>query len=305
MRKPRQEASLSISVVPCECVYECVCVFLRVCLANIAQLKVRFKMYLDRYHVYDEKSRKLLKVTSYKIAWHFQRFVLFVLFTGALQSLYTLASPWLFPPLGDVTPLDWYDASQLINPYMWKSSLFYAVLFQFYLATFGEGLAFAAMLITRRHCVLIMNNPIFGSRTPSEFWGRRWNTLIHTCLKNGVYKPVRKLGGSKEMAALVSFLASGLLHEQLVVLVFYDSKIPWGTTMLFFIWHAMLICLEYMTSHWSIACSIGTYLPRPMKTALLILCGVPVGQWFMDGYVHSNFFAQSHMALLAVLPIEK
>jgi hypothetical protein len=31
--------------------------------------------------------------------------------------------------------------------------------------------------------VPIFINPLFGSRTPTEFWTKRWNTMIYTNLK--------------------------------------------------------------------------------------------------------------------------
>ncbi|KAL7571077.1 hypothetical protein ACA910_003790 [Epithemia clementina (nom. ined.)] len=255
------------------------------------------------YLVYDKKSDKFLKVGWTKVLWHLQRFVGFLIFTGLLQSLFTLSS--FFPSYGQGTPSNWYHISEIFNPVMWKSSILYAILFQFYLATFGEGLSFVTTLITRRQVVAMMNNPIFGSNSPAEFWGRRWNSLIHTCLKNGVYKPVRKLGGSREMAVLASFVASGLFHEWIlpVVIFDHDGPVP-GTTSLFFVWQAMLISLEYTVGHWKIVSNITKSLPGLVKTGLVILSGAPLGHWFCDGYVNSNFFVHGHIGLMALLPLK-
>ena len=219
------------------------------------------------------------------------------------QSLFTL-SPF-FPPLGGGTPSNLYNPEEIINPHRWKATFLYAVLFQLYLATFGEGLAFATTLITRRHCVMLMDNPMFESASPSEFWGRRWNSLIHTCLKNGVYKPVRKLGGPKELAVLGSFFASGLFHEWILPVVIPERKLQSGTTSLFFVWQAILISLEYSIGHWGIVSKIANMLPKPARTALVILSGVPLGHYFCDGYVNTNFFTHGHMTMASLLPIQR
>eukprot|EP00546_Thalassionema_frauenfeldii_P012146 CAMPEP_0178918672 /NCGR_PEP_ID=MMETSP0786-20121207/13954_1 /TAXON_ID=186022 /ORGANISM="Thalassionema frauenfeldii, Strain CCMP 1798" /LENGTH=58 /DNA_ID=CAMNT_0020592403 /DNA_START=719 /DNA_END=892 /DNA_ORIENTATION=+ len=57
-----------------------------------------------------------------------------------------------------------------------------------------------------------MANPLFTSRSPSDFWGRRWNLLVHSLLKGGIFKPVRKYFSST-VATVAAFLASGALHE--------------------------------------------------------------------------------------------
>ena len=33
----------------------------------------------------------------------------------------------------------------------------------------------------------VTNNPIFKSKSPSDFWSKRWNLLIHGLLKVSLY----------------------------------------------------------------------------------------------------------------------
>jgi Membrane bound O-acyl transferase family len=57
----------------------------------------------------------------------------------------------------------------------------------------------------------------FSSRTPAEFWGRRWNTWVSHVLHRYVFVPA----GSRRRpmrATLAAFAVSGLYHEALVSL---------------------------------------------------------------------------------------
>jgi hypothetical protein len=59
----------------------------------------------------------------------------------------------------------------------------------------------------------LTNFPIFLSESPSNFWGRRWNNLIHVGLKEGVYKPVGWNSGNRILASVTAFCVSGLSHD--------------------------------------------------------------------------------------------
>lgn len=69
----------------------------------------------------------------------------------------------------------------------------------------------------------VTDYPLICSTSPSDFWGRRWNNLIHDSLKQGVYKPVRWYGKSRTVAFLAAFFASGLIHEYVWVLLFHQT----------------------------------------------------------------------------------
>jgi D-alanyl-lipoteichoic acid acyltransferase DltB (MBOAT superfamily) len=56
----------------------------------------------------------------------------------------------------------------------------------------------------------------FLSRSPRDFWSRRWNLFVHRFAVRNVYVP---LGGRERpgLAIAIVFLLSGLMHEYLVV----------------------------------------------------------------------------------------
>jgi len=57
-------------------------------------------------------------------------------------------------------------------------------------------------------------NPLLESRSFTETWGTRWNRPVNLLLKRTVYVPAMTSGHvGRTMAAVLTFLASGLLHE--------------------------------------------------------------------------------------------
>jgi len=122
---------------------------------------------------------------------------------------------------------------------------------------------------------------------------------IHECLKNGVYKPVRALGGSPALAITSAFTASGLFHEWLLPHVFDLYPNSHGPTLAFFWWQAALLILEgtgigRVAQHW----------PRPLKTVCVVLAGLPVAHWFVDSYWRSDFFVHAELLFPIVIPID-
>jgi hypothetical protein len=262
------------------------------------------------YLKYDNKTSKYVKATTQRMMWHFGRFLAFLFMTGMYQSLFTLF-PGYFPSLGtNNLPFpkiseDWFSWQTAIDPARWRDSALYALLFQLYLTAYGEGLVFATTVLTRRQTEPLMDNPLFESKSPSEFWGRRWNLLIHRALKNGVYKPVRQIGGGKPLAVLATFVASGLFHEWLLPSVFFDYPNTHGTTLFFFSWQAGLVAIESMIGHWAVFGRASKTLPGIVRTSLVIVSGIPLGHWFCESYVSSNFFLQGQCTFPTILPFGK
>jgi hypothetical protein len=53
----------------------------------------------------------------------------------------------------------------------------YALLFQLTLSAFGEGFTFVTMILTGCEVDTFVDNALFQSPSPPDFWGRRWNCL--------------------------------------------------------------------------------------------------------------------------------
>jgi hypothetical protein len=89
------------------------------------------------------------------------------------------------------------------------------VLFQMYLTTYCEGLSLFWTGLSGYQVETVMKNPLFEAKSPTDFWSRRWNLLVHRVLKGGVYKPIRKYN-SATIACIAVFVASGAFHEWLL-----------------------------------------------------------------------------------------
>lgn len=186
------------------------------------------------------------------------------------------------------------------------------VLFQMYLTTYAEGLALAFTAATGYQTQIVMMNPLFESKSPSDFWGRRWNLTVHAVLKNGVFKPVRKYF-SKTVATVAAFIASGLIHEWMLLVMFSPApgqldqttgecssschKPVLGNAILFFFWQAVLICIEMTVGSTPFFSYLSKVLPQPVKAALIVAMGIPLGHYFMGPYFQSQLFHQASPGL--------
>ena len=188
---------------------------------------------------------------------------------------------------------------------IWYESISYALLFQLHLATFSSGLAVTTMILTGYSTQPFSDAPLQHCTSPSDFWGRRWNNLIHTCLKNGVFKPIRSLGGPTVLAVLATFIASGLFHEWLLPSTMTDYPHTHGLAITFFLWNAMLVATEMMigTRVNRLFSGIKPYIPRPFITIAVIALGLPVGHWFIDSYMRSNFFMHGQFCFPMILSV--
>ncbi|UJR14162.1 hypothetical protein I4U23_001157 [Adineta vaga] len=101
-------------------------------------------------------------------------------------------------------------------------------------------------LITRhQYTVLDFNDYPFLSKSIREFWGRRYNRLIGKLLKESIFDPIRRLPcSSTTIAALASFIVSGLLHAHVATAAFgASSPLP---AFIFFVLQGIACCTEIM-----------------------------------------------------------
>ena len=223
--------------------------------------------------------------------------------TGLYQSYLRQVRPYAKGPAS--TPAHLYTWSSVRDVHLWYETLLYALLLQFYLATCSSGLAFTTIILTGRPTQPISDAPLQHCTSPSDFWGRRWNNLIHTCLKNGVFKPIRSLGGPTTLAVFATFIASGLFHEWLLPATIPDYPHTHGLAIAFFLWNAILVAVEMMIgarlARW-FASGIP-FIPRPLITIAVISMGLPVGHWFLDSYMRSDLFKHGQFCFPMILSI--
>lgn len=86
-------------------------------------------------------------------------------------------------------------------------------------------------------------NPLLLSSSPADFWGRRWNLLIHGLFKRTVFKPLRARSVPAHAAAVSAFLVSGLFHEY-AFLGPVAARPKAGYMLVFFLSQAPLVTAE-------------------------------------------------------------
>ena len=91
--------------------------------------------------------------------------------------------------------------------------------------------------------IIGFNNPMFGSSSPSDMWGRRWNMQMHGILKRSCFLPLVKRGVPKQLAGFATFVASAVYHELQFRFTFPGSY-AWGRASLFFLLQGLLCVLE-------------------------------------------------------------
>lgn len=69
-----------------------------------------------------------------------------------------------------------------------------------------------------------------------------------------------------------------------------------GGSTAFLLWNGFLLILESLLWQLPIFQWMKKNLPRPVRTFLVIMLGVPLAHCFCDAYVHSNFFLHGQNA---------
>ena len=228
-----------------------------------------------------------------------------------LSLLFSCTSPYDFAPF--VTRFQAHSIDHglvdLFHPFHLANNFVAAVLVSVSLSfsTLGSSLLFniSTGIMTER----VVENPMFASKTPSQFWGRKWNNLVHSLLKSGIYKPVRQVTSSNKAAIFSAFIASGLLHEYVWAILFYVHEHQkdesgkcsgcfypiYGKQMVFFGLNGVTIALESMIGGWHLFQWLKRSLPGPILTVLVLMTALPYGHLFTGDWIIGDYF--SHFML--------
>lgn len=120
---------------------------------------------------------------------------------------------------------------------------------------------------------------------------------------------MRNVSSSKLLAALSTFIMSGLMHEYVWLLLFSPNVhereewlnmgkdvLPFGKQVVFFGWNGILVMLEYIVVGSSVA-TLFTWVPKTVPTPivgiLVVLVALPVAHWYTGDMIAFGCF--SHM----------
>jgi len=182
----------------------------------------------------------------------------------------------------------------------------------FELASVGENLKGYAT-------IPIFLNPLWSSTSPTDFWGRKWNLMIHRILKYGAFLPARKVGIPTPVAVLISFLASGLIHDYVWAAIFYhhghsrdeETGVCHGcfapTTLkltAFFLWNGLVMLLEKPLSKVPPFTWFSKHLPLPILSTLVVLTALPVSHWYTGDWAVGGYFRDFAVALFHIQKLD-
>ena len=127
----------------------------------------------------------------------------------------------------------------------------------------------------------------------------------------GVYKPVWWNSKSRSLAAFSTFVASGLIHEYVGYLLYFNTsaeerggkdfcstchvEVVIGKQFIFFSWNGLLMLLEYKFG--SQLAILNDYLPRLVRNHLVVLLALPLGYLLTDDMTASGYFHHFNPAL--------
>lgn len=270
---------------------------------------------------YDVKLDKYAPTSAADILSHLKGFFTTMTIFGALNSMIFYFDGIMPPMATGRLPADWYSLSSFLSPHVWfPRNLLFAMYFQVIISVMGEGLVIAQTLLTRVKVKTVMDNPVMTSRSFSQFWGAKWNLVVHEVLKHGVYLPMRK-HFPKQVAVLSTFVASGLFHEGLLYMCMYplgetalkcasggadidavDCYLPTPfVTTLFFVWQAVGMAMEQTLP----ICQWEGWarVPDPLMTAIIVTCGCPLAHYFCEPYWNSLVFENGMILFFVIKPV--
>jgi hypothetical protein len=136
----------------------------------------------------------------------------------------------------------------------------------------------------------IFLRPLIATRSFHEMWGTRWNLVVHSYLKGLVYRPLRRRGVSATVAALASFVASGLLHEYTFAL-HNASAYTFGKALLFFVSMGALMTAEQLVPYAAPEALQRAWaqVPAPLPAiALALLSCIPLDPFYLRSWRESG-----------------
>jgi hypothetical protein len=213
-------------------------------------------------------------------------------------ALFTILVPFdynIFPRREIATFFDMFYWGNLFNTYLMGALT---------KTTFEFGLSLLGLVVScwSGYSTASINvRPLTATSSPSDFWGRRWNTLVSGGLKRGIYKPFRKQGFSRPVAALVTFMASGLLHEYFMAAMafggsssdeqtFNEAHVI-GGHLAFFLWNAIVLIMDGLFKRTALIRFMEESLPKPARTALVLMTVLPIAHVFTDQFVSIGFYS--------------
>ena len=129
---------------------------------------------------WDEKTKSREKISAKELGDKLYRIACHFLFVSCMTSYLLHVDFKPFP--SDVQVDRFHMASALFAPGHLLNNYLYALLLFFTLAL-GWNMAALSLNVQGYRTVIPFHNPMFTSKSASDFWGKKWNVTIHQILK--------------------------------------------------------------------------------------------------------------------------
>jgi len=154
-----------------------------------------------------------------------------------------------------------------------------------------------------------MKAPLLLSTSVRDFWGRRWNLVIHRLMKRTFFAPLVKgrSGARRHLGGFLAFAMSGLFHEYMWLAVswFQISPVHYvpGQVLLFFALQFCLCAVEAVLAS-TRAGLWASRLPAMVRTVGTTLIILPAAPLFLHGLHGAGMMAEcaDQSATLDLLP---
>jgi len=142
-------------------------------------------------------------------------------------------------------------------------------------------------------------NPLLGSRSFKESWGTRWNRPVNLLLKRTIYIPARKSGFNVKLSAVLTFFASGLLHEYNFSIHNNNHSLslptgyrPGEVTIFFLFMGVLMVCESWVWNRifprW-LQTAINHFPSMVTATMLTFMVAGLTERYFLRGWFQSGF----------------
>jgi len=253
---------------------------------------------------FDSTTQKPLRVTRSSFCSVLKEFSFSMAVTCVLTSLLDSSNFAPFETKATVGFDHSYDLTDLFSVGHLMNNFAMALLVSITLSLSTIGVGFFYNICYRVQTVKVVHNPMFTSKSPSDFWGRKWNMQIHSTLKRSIFKPARKYF-SKKIAVAATFFVSGLLHEYVVLIFYRDATLTpsYGKNMIFFGWNGVLILLESIVGRLAIFQWMGKRLPGPLISVLVVLTALPFAHWFLQDWIAIGYFQHFQLGIPMIVAL--
>jgi len=255
-------------------------------------------------YVWNEKTKQRESITRMRLS----RSLMERLFNfAALSLVLSILSHYDFKPFEDTVDFTSRDISQdllslgnLSNSYLLILLFYFTLNNLFELNAFGENVK---GFVTEP----IFHSPLTHSKTPTEFWTKRWNHMTHRLLKGGIFEPAKLCFGDKKFAMFLTFVASGLYHEYVWTTMFYNQKYRYdendactneencyefnfGRVTAFFAYAGIIMHFERPVRKLAFVKWLSSHLPTLMVAQMLVCIHAPLVKLYGGDWVKGGFF---------------